>query len=112
MFSNSANAQDAFGFTRGVRLLLLFREAWINFLLFGGSYYSMKCTTCQTEILEGYLKANGRSVKWFFDQQGWLAKFLADGQAITDLWGKVRGSYCAKCNVITLSEVTLQLPKA
>jgi len=71
----------------------------------------MKCPTCQTEIQEGYLKANGRSIKWFFEKQGWLAKFFADGQPITDLWGKVRGSYCAKCNVIKVCELTLKLPK-
>lgn len=64
------------------------------------------------EMQEGYLKANGRSVKWFFEQQSWLGKFLSDGQSITDMWGKVRGVYCSKCSVVRLSEVTLRLPKA
>jgi len=72
---------------------------------------AMKCPMCQTEMLEGYLKANGRSIKWFFLQQSWLAKFFSDGQPITDLWGKVQGGYCDKCGVIRLSEAKLKLPK-
>jgi len=60
---------------------------------------------------DGYIKANGKSIDWFFDDQSGLAKFFGSGQHITNLMGKVQGAYCPKCNHIKLIEVTLKLPK-
>ena len=71
----------------------------------------MKCPNCHDDMHQGYLKANGKSIKWFFEAQGWFAKFLADGQHITNLWGKAPGFYCSKCSLLTLAEITLKLPK-
>jgi len=71
----------------------------------------MKCSECQTDMHDGYIKANGKSIDWFFDDQSGLAKFFGSGQHITNLMGKVQGAYCPKCNHIKLIEVTLKLPK-
>lgn len=71
----------------------------------------MNCSACNSELQPGYLKANGRSIDWFFDEQSGLAKFFGGGQHITDLLGKVQGAYCPRCNQIKLLEMSLKLPK-
>jgi len=60
----------------------------------------------------GYIKANGKSIDWFFDEQSGLSKFFGSGQHITNLTGKVQGEYCPKCAYIKLSEVKLKTPNA
>ena len=67
---------------------------------------STKCSTCDEEIVKGYLSA-GNVIKWIKEDDHFLKKLLVIGERVGENLS-VKGQYCRKCKRIILDNIEIE----